>query len=138
MLNISKYKLNKEEDLNKFESMKFVNFKDRYITFNKIMTALGIVFLVFMFLPWTQNVRGNGNVTTVDPSQRPQAIQSAIPGRVEKWYVNEGDVVNKGDTIVFISEIKSEYFDPLLLERTQSQITSKAFSKTSYTKRPNS
>ena len=137
MLNISKYKLNKEEDLNKFESMNFVNYKDRYITFNKIMTALGIVFLVFMFLPWTQNVRGNGNVTTIDPSQRPQAIQSAIPGRVEKWYVNEGDVVKKGDTIVFISEIKSEYFDPQLLERTQSQITSKGFSRSSYTEKAN-
>lgn len=135
MLNISKYKLNKEEDLNKFESMKFVNFKYRFITFNKIMAAFGIVFLVFMFLPWTQNVRGNGNVTTLDPSQRPQAIQSAIPGRVEKWYVNEGDVVKKGDTIVYISEIKSEYFDPQLLERTQSQITSKAFSRTSYTEK---
>jgi len=135
MLNISKYKLNKEEDLKNFESMKFVDFKDRYITFNKIMAALGIVFLVFMFLPWTQNVRGKGNVTAIDPSQRPQAIQSAIPGRVEKWYVNEGDVVDKGDTIVFISEIKSEYFDPQLLERTQSQITSKGFSKSSYTEK---
>ena len=135
MLNISKYNLNKKEDLSKFESMQFVEYKKRYITFNKIMTALGIVFLIFMFLPWTQNVRGDGNVTTLDPSQRPQAIQSAIPGRVEKWYVDEGDVVKKGDTIVFISEIKSEYFDPQLLERTQSQITSKAFSRSSYTEK---
>ncbi|MGX1023973.1 HlyD family secretion protein [Psychroflexus sp. MBR-150] len=135
MLNISKYKLNKEEELSQFESMKFVNFKNRYITFNKIMTALGIVFLVFMFLPWTQNVRGSGYVTTLNPSQRPQAIQSAIPGRIEKWYVGEGDEVKKGDTIVFISEIKSEYFDPKLLDRTQAQITSKSFSQSSYTKK---
>jgi len=132
MLNISKYKLNKEEDLSKFESMKFVNFKNRYITFNKIMTALGIIFLIFMFLPWTQNVRGTGYVTTLNPSQRPQAIQSAIPGRIEKWYVGEGDEVEKGDTIVFISEVKSEYFDPQLLNRTQAQITSKALSRSSY------
>ncbi len=135
MLNISKHRLNKEEELSQFESMKFVNFKNRYITFNKIMTALGIVFLVFMFLPWTQNVRGSGYVTTLNPSQRPQAIQSAIPGRIEKWYVGEGDEVKKGDTIVFISEIKSEYFDPKLLDRTQAQITSKSFSQSSYTKK---
>ncbi len=135
MLNISKYRLNKEEDLSKFDSMKFVNFKNRYITFNKIMTAIGIVFLVFMFLPWTQNVRGSGFVTTLDPSQRPQSIQSAIPGRIEKWYVGEGDEVKKGDTIVFISEIKSEYLNPQLLERTQAQITSKNFSQSSYTEK---
>ncbi|RRO17818.1 HlyD family secretion protein [Flavobacteriaceae bacterium 14752] len=135
MLNISKYKLNKEEDLSRFESMKFVNFKNRYITFNKIMATLGIIFLIFMFLPWTQNVRGSGYVTTLNPSQRPQSIQSAIPGRVEKWYVGEGDEVEKGDTIVFISEVKSEYFDPNLLDRTQAQITSKSFSRSSYTEK---
>ncbi|MER3329971.1 MAG: HlyD family efflux transporter periplasmic adaptor subunit, partial [Candidatus Kapaibacterium sp.] len=30
--------------------------------------------------------------------------------------------VNKGDTIVFISEVKSEYFDPELVERTNEQV----------------
>lgn len=132
MLNISKSNLNNEEELNEFNSMQNVKNRIRFLTFNKVMIALLFIFLIFMFLPWTQNVRGNGNVTTVDPSQRPQAIQSAIPGRIEKWYVGEGDEVKKGDTIVFISEIKSEYFDPDLLGRTQQQINSKTFSKRSY------
>lgn len=135
MLNISKENLTNSEEFDRFQSTQDVKNKTRYLTFNKVMFALGIVLLVFMFLPWTQNVRGNGNVTTLDPSQRPQSIQSAIPGRIENWYVDEGDVVKKGDTIVFISEIKSEYFDPLLLDRTQNQITSQNFSRNSYSEK---
>lgn len=135
MLNISKYNLTNSEEFDRFQSIQDLKNKTRYLTFNKVMFALGIVLLVFMFLPWTQNVRGNGNVTTLDPSQRPQSIQSAIPGRIENWYVDEGDVVKKGDTIVFISEIKSEYFDPLLLDRTQNQITSQNFSRNSYSEK---
>lgn len=132
MLNISKHNLDNEEELNEFNSMQNVKNRVRFLTFNKLMLTLLIVFLVFMFLPWTQNVRGTGAVTTLDPSQRPQSIQSAIPGRVEKWYVGEGDSVKKGDTIVFISEVKSEYFDPNLLDRTKRQINSKEFSQRSY------
>ena len=133
MLNISKNKINEIEKLDKFESIKLVKNRVRYLTFNKIFGIVGIIILIFMFLPWTQNVKGKGNVTTLNPSQRPQAIQSAIPGRVEKWYVGEGDVVKKGDTIVYISEVKSEYFDPDLLDRTQKQISSKTFSQMSST-----
>lgn len=132
MLNISKHNLNNEEELNEFNSMQNVRNRVRFLTFNKVMLGILIVFLVFMFLPWTQNVRGVGNVTMLNPSQRPQGIQSAIPGRIEKWYVAEGDIVRKGDTIVYISEIKSEYFDPDLLDQTQKQINSKTFSQLSY------
>jgi len=132
MLNISKENLTNSEEFDRFQSTQDVKNKTRYLTFNKVMFALGIVLLVFMFLPWTQNVRGNGNVTTLDPSQRPQSIQSVIPGRIENWYVDEGDIVKQGDTIVFISEIKSQYFDPLLLDRTKNQITSQNFSRNSY------
>ena len=85
-----------------------------------------------MFLPWTQNVTGKGFVTTLTPDQRPQTIQSPIPGRIEKWYVREGDFVEKGDTILHISEIKNEYFDPNLVQRTGQQIRAKEMSVTSY------
>jgi multidrug resistance efflux pump len=132
MLNISKVNLDNENELDEFNSMQNVKNRVRFLTFNKVMFAILIIILIFMFLPWTQNVRGSGNVTTLDPSQRPQGIQSAIPGRIEKWYVGEGDEVKKGDTIVYISEIKSEYFDPDLLDRTQKQINSKSFSQKSY------
>ncbi|MGB2129702.1 MAG: HlyD family secretion protein, partial [Flavicella sp.] len=87
---------------------------------------------VILFLPWTQSISGSGFVTTLKPSQRPQRLQSPIPGRVEAWYVREGDYVAKGDTILRVSEVKSTYFDDKLLERTQAQITSKSQSVTAY------
>ncbi len=87
----------------------------------------GIVFFlaIIMFLPWTQNIKSNGDVTTLYQDQRPQEINSPIPGRIEKWYVKEGDFVAKGDTILQISEIKAEYLDPNLIGRTQQQLAAK-------------
>ena len=91
----------------------------------------GVAFL-FMFVPWTQNVRAPGNVTTLQPGQRPQTVHSVIGGRIEKWFVQEGDYVSKGDTILFISEVKDEYFDPQLLGRTQDQVKAKEMSVNAY------
>lgn len=84
-----------------------------------------VLFLITLFLPWQQNIRGTGNVTALNPKNRPQTIEAVIAGRVQKWFVREGDFVQKGDTIVTISEVKEKYFDPQLLVRLQQQITAK-------------
>jgi multidrug efflux pump subunit AcrA (membrane-fusion protein) len=94
--------------------------------------VFAVIFVIILFLPWTQNVSGKGFLTTLTPDQRPQTIQSPIPGRIEKWFVREGDFVEKGDTILHISEIKNEYFDPNLVQRTGQQIKAKEMSVTSY------
>lgn len=133
MLDISKLRLNEKVDLSNYKSMQFTFHKDRFLTFNKVMTVFGIVLLAILFLPWTQIVQGKGFVTTLQPNQRPQNIESAIAGRIEKWYVKEGQIVNKGDTILYISEVTDKFFDPDLLQRAQSQITAKNFSVESYT-----
>ena len=88
-----------------------------------LFTFLAFVFI--MFLPWTQNIKTQGNVSTLFQEQRPQKLNSPIPGRIIKWYVKNGDVVKKGDTILQISEIKDDYLDPLLEERTQEQVQAK-------------
>lgn len=88
-----------------------------------LFTFLAFVFI--MFLPWTQNIKTQGNVNTLFQEQRPQKLSSPIPGRISKWYVKNGDVVKKGDTILQISEIKDDYLDPLLVERTQEQVQAK-------------
>jgi adhesin transport system membrane fusion protein len=100
-----------------------------------LLKTLGILFGVMflgMFLPWTQNVQGRGQVTTLTPDQRPQTVNTILSGKIEKWFVREGDYVEKGDTLVFISEIKDDYFDPMLLDRTESQIMAKESSVKSY------
>ena len=88
-----------------------------------LFTFLAFVFI--MFLPWTQNIKTQGNVSTLYQEQRPQKLNSPIPERIIKWYVKNGDVVKKGDTILQISEIKDDYLDPLLVERTQEQVQAK-------------
>lgn len=93
---------------------------------------IGAVVLIGLFLPWTQNIRARGTVTSLSPDQRPQTIHAIIPGRLEEWFVREGDLVQKGDTILRLSEVKPEYFDPRLLDRTQEQINAKELTGKSY------
>ncbi|MFX7507372.1 biotin/lipoyl-binding protein, partial [Acinetobacter baumannii] len=78
-----------------------------------------ILVLVALFLPWTQNIKAKGSVTTLRQEQRAQELNSIIAGKIVKWYVKEGDIVNAGDTILQLGEVKVDYFDPQLLNRTQ-------------------
>lgn len=132
MLNISKNPLNKDVNLDHYPSMKKVSDKKYYKQLNKLLSVFGFVLLVVLFLPWTQNITGYGKVTTLRPNQRPQNIQSQIPGRVEQWFIKEGDYVKAGDTILRISEVKSDYFDSKLSERTNLQLEAKNESSKAY------
>jgi len=132
MLNISNKGIGKAFENSNFSALKHINsMKSEKVFLRLLMVVFGIIF-IFMLLPWTQNVRAEGDVTTLKPNQRPQAIQSIIGGRIEKWFVQEGDYVSKGDTILFISEVKDDYFDPNLLERTGDQVKAKEFAVKSY------
>lgn len=95
---------------------------------------LGIVvfLLLILFLPWTQNIRASGTVTTLRQEQRPQELNSVIPGKIVKWYTKEGDFVQAGDTLVQLGEVKMEYFDPQLIIRTREQIRAKEQSRQEY------
>jgi len=132
MLNISQNKVHDDIVRDNYSSLQSVESKKSGRVFLRLMIWFFIVTLVCVFLPWTQNIRSGGNVTALNPSQRPQTINSVIAGRIEKWYVQEGDFVNKGDTILFISEVKDKFFDPNLLSRTEQQLKSKEMSANSY------
>lgn len=132
MLNISQNKLKKPLDLDKFNAGKKVMKRKHFKYFNRFLGGFAIFTIILLFFPWTQNISGNGYVTTLTPDQRPLTLQSAIAGRIEEWYVIEGDRVKKGDTILRISETKSEYFDPDIVNRTGQQIDAKSASVLSY------
>ena len=91
-----------------------------------------LVLLAALFLPWTQNIRAKGTVTALRQEQRPQQINTIIDGRIEKWFIKEGDFVKKGDTLVQLSEIKIDYLDPKLMQRTAEQIEAKRSSVAFY------
>lgn len=98
---------------------------------------LGISTLVILILPWTQTISAEGRVTALNPESKPQTITSRIAGRIEKWYIQEGDYVKKNDTIAFISEIKDEYFDPQLINRSEKIINAKETTIKSYEEKIN-
>lgn len=97
-----------------------------------IFYSLLIAFVVFLFLPWTQSIDMSGEVSVLNPENKPQQVTSRIAGRVERWYISDGDFVKKNDTIAFISEIKEEYMDSLLVQRSESQVKAKEVSLQSY------
>ncbi|MBL7874787.1 MAG: HlyD family efflux transporter periplasmic adaptor subunit [Cyclobacteriaceae bacterium] len=87
--------------------------------------GMGLLFLIVLFLPWQQNIRGKGKVTALAPANRPQTVETIIAGRIQQWKVSEGQLVNKGDTIAIVSEVKEKYFDPKFLVRLREIIASK-------------
>lgn len=91
-----------------------------------------LMLIIILFLPWTQNISARGSVTTLRQEERPQELNTIIPGKVIKWYVKEGDYVKAGDTILQLAEIKDDYLDPNLLSRTKEQLTAKQLTVENY------
>jgi multidrug efflux pump subunit AcrA (membrane-fusion protein) len=94
-------------------------------TLGRWMLVMLLVLLGTLFLPWQQNINGEGEVTALTPQDRPQTVQNAIAGRIEQWNVRDGQMVKRGDTLLVISEIKDEYFDPNLPQRLREQLDAK-------------
>jgi adhesin transport system membrane fusion protein len=132
MLNITENSIKGKVNTSQYLSFKGFKEYSSIKILKRILLVVFSLFIIILFIPWTQNVRSRGFITTLKPDQRPQTINSIIAGKIEKWHVKEGDLVNKGDTILFLSEIKDEYFDPNLLDRTEEQIQSKELTVQSY------
>ena len=105
-----------------FENIYSVNSEQRI---KNIFIGLISFAVIILFIPWTQNINTSGVVTTQFQDQRPQQINSIIPGKIVKWWVKEGDYVQKGDTIVELADTKDDYLDPKLIERTEDQVNAK-------------
>jgi membrane fusion protein, adhesin transport system len=132
MLNLSENRIDHLVDKSKYSSFTYVLQLNSARIIARMMVGFLIFSFLFMFLPWTQNIQSDGVVTTLYPSERPNTLQSVIPGAIQKWYVREGDFVKKGDTILVLTEVKDEYFDPLLVDRFKTQIGAKTQSQSAY------
>ncbi|MBP6287823.1 MAG: HlyD family secretion protein [Ferruginibacter sp.] len=115
-------------DYNKLRSSRHIYLHDTRSRIKLWFFICILVFFIFLFLPWTQNIRAKGVVTTLYQDQRPQQVNTIIGGRVMKWYIKEGDYVKAGDTLVQLSEVKVDYLDPNLLQRTKEQLAGKQLS----------
>ena len=132
MLGITRNSIENMISVEGYRAFELVSERQRGKTLARTLSIFLGVLVVALFTPWTQNVQTKGYVTTLQPGQRPQTIHSVIAGQIDSWFVREGDYVAQGDTILFIREIKAEYFDPELLNRTSRQIDAKQQSVDSY------
>ncbi|MEY2719937.1 MAG: hypothetical protein RLZZ273_1303 [Bacteroidota bacterium] len=87
----------------------------RLVTLLFIFLIASTLFLIFV--PWRQTVVGSGEVTSFSPDARPQTVESVISGRIVRWFVREGSVVRKGDTIVVLADINVNFMDVDMLTR---------------------
>jgi multidrug resistance efflux pump len=126
MLNISPYNsVQKEMPQEKLYALRSLDTPMAGKILAKWLLGIFGLFLLVLFLPWQQNIRGSGKVTALSPSNRPQTIETTIAGRIQIWKIKEGQFVNKSDTIAILTEVKEKYFDPRFLERLQQIITAK-------------
>ena len=125
MLNISRRTFEEKINEDKYYVLRTLRTPGAGRILARLLLIVGFLFFLFLFLPWQQNVRGTGKVTAFTPQDRPQNIESAIAGRIAHWRIKEGEFVEKGDTILTLSEIKDKYFDPDLLLRLDEQIGAK-------------
>jgi multidrug resistance efflux pump len=107
------------------KSAKFIYRYDKNSKIGYWVAGIFAFLLFILFMPWTQNISSTGHVTTLYQDQRPQQINTVIPGKIVKWYIKEGDVVKKGDTLVELADIKDDYLDTNLVARTKDQLVSK-------------
>lgn len=132
MLNISLKSISPYIKKSEFRSFKSLETRKHSKILLKILITTFIVFALSMFLPWTQNIRSNGTLTTLNPYDKPQNIQPLIGGQIAQWHVKEGDMVMAGDTIVTLTEAKAEYLDPEILDNTKEQQRAKQQSADTY------
>jgi multidrug efflux pump subunit AcrA (membrane-fusion protein) len=111
--------------MEKFKSFQQIYLRDKGPATKPWLIGLSLILLGLLFLPWTQNIRAKGQITSLFQEQKPQKIYSPIAGKISRWWVKEGDFVEQGDTLAKISEIKAEYLDPNLISRTQEQLDAK-------------
>ncbi|MCP9767937.1 HlyD family efflux transporter periplasmic adaptor subunit [Lacihabitans sp. LS3-19] len=133
MNNLLKKSLDGDSGLEeKYDSLNHLYHIDKKSKIRKWFLGISIGAAIVLFLPWTQNIRAKGKVTTLNQQYRPQALNTLLPGKIVKWYASEGDFVKKGDTIIQLSEVKTEYLDPFLTENYGKQIEAKTLSSEGY------
>ena len=80
-----------------------------------LVGLFAVLTVALAVVPWQQTAPGGGRILAYSPQDRTQAIEAAISGRVERWFVREGDRVEEGDLIVSLRDN-----DPNFLQRLEA------------------
>ena len=82
-----------------------------------LAVALPLLGLLLLIVPWQQSATGAGRVIAFSPQEREQMVEAPISGRIAEWFVQEGQLVQKGDPLV---ELRDN--DPAYIERLREQL----------------
>ena len=91
----------------------------------RVARGLALTFLAvlaaMMLLPWQQNVAGAGELIAFAPGDRQQNLGAPIDGVVNKWYVSEGDRVQKGEPVVEMIDNDAQFVDRITAQRASAE-----------------
>lgn len=89
-----------------------------------VMVLIGSVLLAgfLTLVPWVQTTSGAGQVTAINPNDRQQEINALVGGRIEQWFVRDGNPVRQGDPIVRIADLDPQLIERLQAERSQLEV----------------
>lgn len=86
-----------------------------------LLAGIVIAAAILALVPWVQTANGAGQVVALDPDDRQQKVTALVPGRVERWYVQDGQHVASGDPIARVADLDPDLLSRLRAERAQVQ-----------------
>ena len=86
-----------------------------------LLFGIAIAAAIMALVPWVQTASGTGQVVALDPDDRQQQVTAFVPGRVERWFVQDGQHVARGDPIARVVDLDPDLLSRLNAERAQVQ-----------------
>ena len=109
----------REQNISHFQTLSSVK-TPRIIRAVSVLLVVAVVIVITFLIttPWVQTTAGFGAVTALSPNDREQNINALVSGRIDEWFVRDGNIVSKDDPIVRIVDN-----DPQLIRRLQAERT---------------
>ncbi|HEU0066897.1 MAG TPA: HlyD family efflux transporter periplasmic adaptor subunit [Sphingomonas sp.] len=86
-----------------------------------LVLGIAIAAVIMVLVPWVQTANGTGQVVALDPGDRAQQVTALVPGKVDRWYVHDGQHVARGDPIARVVDLDPDLLSRLAAERAQVQ-----------------
>ncbi|MBB3981721.1 multidrug efflux pump subunit AcrA (membrane-fusion protein) [Sphingobium fontiphilum] len=110
-----------ETQLTHFRSLAALNPPRVVVVIAWLIVAGLCLAIAILFVPWRQTAQGGGHVISLDPDDRPQQVSSLVEGRVDRFFVQDGQRVKAGDPIVKVVDVDPNFLDRLAAEKAEVQ-----------------
>jgi len=86
-----------------------------------IAASIALSAAIMVYVPWVQTAIGDGQVAALDPDDRAQEVSALVAGRIERWFVQDGQHVDRGQPIARVVDVDPNLLSRLAAERAQVQ-----------------